>query len=244
MGSLRCWLEGSVLGLFCSLVQSQAPGLEVLPATRSFTERPIVPAAVHEAATAAEGADAPRKALVLGNGAYLDLAPLRNAVQDARDVCSALGDLGFATTCRYDLQDRQAMEQAVDAFVAELGEGTAAVFYFAGHGVQLHGDNFLLPTSLRAERSEQVASEGLGLGRVLRALAAARNSPNIVILDTCRNDPFNQTPSTVPALWERGLARVEPPLGTALVYATAPGGERPSMARGATGCLPITFCAT
>jgi len=165
-----------------------------------------------------------RVALVIGNAAYDTLTPLKNAANDAEDMCAALKALGFDTRCHTNLRTRGDFRAAVRQFAASLGPGVSALFYFAGHGVQVKGENFLLPTAIAPVLALDVEDEGLGLSYLLRSIEDARSTLNVVILDTCRNDPF-QSPSTQALKLPRGLARVEPPLGTVLVYSTAPGRE-------------------
>ena len=159
---------------------------------------------------------------MIGNGAYDHITPLKNAVNDAQDMCAALKTLGFDTQCHANLRTRAEFRSAVRQFAARLAPGVAAFFYFAGHGVQLKGENFLLPTAIAPASALDVEDEGLGLSLLLRSIEEARSAPNVVILDTCRNDPFEAAQSLK---LSRGLARVEPPLGSVLVYATAPGRE-------------------
>jgi uncharacterized caspase-like protein len=172
---------------------------------------------------AAQGTSEQRRvALVIGNGAYDHITPLKNAVNDGQDMCAALKALGFDTQCHANLRTRAEFRAAVRQFAARLEPGVSALFYFAGHGVQVKGENFLLPTAIAPTSVLDVEDEGLGLGLLLRSIEDARSAPNVVILDTCRNDPFAGPQSLKVA---RGLARVEPPVGSVLVYATAPGRE-------------------
>ena len=166
-------------------------------------------------------AAASRVALVIGNAAYQRIDPLKNPRHDAEDVCASLRQLAFRVHCHFDLALRGDLRQAVRAFAAELGPDTVALFYFAGHAVQSRGDNFLLPVAIAPETVLDVEDDGLSLTYLLRMLEEARSAPNIVIIDACRNEPFARSSALK---FARGLARVDPPVGTVLAYATAPGG--------------------
>ncbi|WP_320423494.1 caspase family protein [Roseateles agri] len=156
-------------------------------------------------------------ALVIGNAAYANIPQLKNSVNDARDMCKSLRELDFEVSCFYDLATKAEFRQAVRNFAVQLNPHTASFIYYAGHGVQINGENFLLPTSVSAEASLDMEDDSLNLGYLLRSLASAKSSPNIVVLDACRDNPFAASGNM-----SEGLARVDPPLGTVLVYATAP----------------------
>ena len=158
----------------------------------------------------------PRTALVIGNGAYGD-APLRNPVNDARDMVTKLRELGFQVIERLDA-DRQTMRQALREFEQQLRQQRGVgLFYYAGHGVQLKGQNYLIPIGVDIRQEFEIPDEGVDADAVLRAMESAGNGFNIVILDACRNNPFARS------LGSRGLARMEGPVGTFIAYATAPG---------------------
>lgn len=158
----------------------------------------------------------PRTALVIGNGAYRD-APLRNPVNDARDMAAKLRELGFQVIERFDA-DRQTMRMALREFEQQLSQRRGVgLFYYAGHGVQLKGQNYLIPVGVDIHQEFEIPDEGVDADAVLRAMEAAGNGFNIVILDACRNNPF------VRSLGSRGLARMDGPVGTFIAYATGPG---------------------
>ncbi len=158
----------------------------------------------------------PRTALVIGNGAYGD-APLRNPVNDARDMAAKLRELGFQVIERFDA-DRQTLRQALREFEQQLRQQRGVgLFYYAGHGVQLKGQNYLIPVGVDIRQEFEIPDEGVDADAVLRAMESASNGLNIVILDACRNNPFARS------LGNRGLARMDGPVGTFIAYATAPG---------------------
>jgi len=158
----------------------------------------------------------PRTALVIGNGAYRD-APLRNPANDARDMAAKLRELGFQVIERSDA-DRQTMRQALREFEQQLRQRRGVgLFYYAGHGVQLKGQNYLIPVGVDIRQEFEIPDEGIDAEAVLRAMESAGNGFNIVILDACRNNPFARS------LGSRGLARMDGPAGTFIAYATGPG---------------------
>ncbi len=158
-----------------------------------------------------------RIALVIGNAAY-DEAPLRNPVNDARAVSRALENLDFEVTTVTDATKRE-MELAVVAFTERLAGGGTGLFYYAGHGIQVRGRNYLLPVDAGIESESMARVEGIDVGFVLEELTHADNPLNIVILDACRNNPFERRMRG----GSRGLAAIDAAQGVLIAYATAPG---------------------
>lgn len=161
-----------------------------------------------------------RVALVIGNGAYHD-APLRNPGNDARLMAATLRELGFEVTLLLDAGQTQ-MKRAIQDFgdrLDESSEDSVGLFYFSGHGAQVKGVNYLLPVGARIRDESDVEIEAVDAGWVLNKMEFARNGLNIVILDACRNNPFERSFRSA----ARGLARMEAPRGTLVAYATAPG---------------------
>jgi uncharacterized caspase-like protein len=188
----------------------------------------ILLAARHELTCAAEttanaaanrGSIAERRlALVIGNGAYAS-APLRNSVNDANDFSAALVDSGFEVT-RLENATLRELRAALRDFGDKLKkQGGVGLFYFAGHGVQVRGRNYLVPVGSEIEREDEVEFESLDANLVLEKLDSAGNRFNIVILDACRNNPFARSfrSST------QGLAQMDAPSGTVVAFATSPG---------------------
>src|SRR5690349_15652672 len=172
-------------------------------------------------ATAAFGqspaAKPPRLALVIGNGAYKDV-PLPNPVNDAADMAKALEASGFTVIRRENATLRE-MHLALREFGDRLGRQTTGLFYFAGHGVQVRGRNYLLPVDADIAREDEVAFAAIDLAAVMEKLDSAKNPVNIVVLDACRNNPFG----TRVQASTKGLAPLDAPPGTLIAYATAPG---------------------
>ena len=158
-----------------------------------------------------------RHALVIGNANYQS-SPLRNPLNDARDMAAALKGLGFQVQSLLDADAGQ-MEQAILDFGDRLRTGGVGLFYYAGHGVQAQGSNYLIPLQANISREIQLKRKAIDAGLVLDAMGAANNGLNIVILDACRDNPYaNSFRNTT-----RGLARMDSPTGSLIAYATAPG---------------------
>lgn len=159
-----------------------------------------------------------RTALVIGNGGYAN-APLKNPVNDAADMAAALKSLGFEVLSYTNL-DQNAMKRAIRDFGRKLHtNGSIGLFYYAGHGVQVRGVNYLIPIGASVNSEEEVEYEGVDAGLVLAQMEAAKNAMNIVILDACRNNPFARSYRS----GEQGLAQINAPSGTLIAYSTAPG---------------------
>lgn len=179
--------------------------------------------AAHAAWAAPQPRSERRVALVMGNSAYASIAPLTNPANDARLMAESLTALGFELVggrALTDLPGKAEMEQAVQRF-GEMVKGAAVgVFYYAGHGVQLDGHNFLVPVKANVSARTQVKYQLLDADYVLDEMAAAGTQVNVVVLDACRNNPFGER-----GLREvsAGLAQVMAPKGTLVAYSTAPG---------------------
>jgi len=159
----------------------------------------------------------PRIALVIGNSAYAE-GPLANPVNDARDMAVTLHQLGFEVLSGENRNHRQ-MEALIRDFGRKIRGGGVGMFYFAGHGAQVGGNNYLIPIGAQINGEAEVKYEAVDAGFVLAQMEEARNRLNIVVQDACRNNPFARSfrsPS-------RGLASVDAPVGTLIAYATAPG---------------------
>lgn len=161
---------------------------------------------------------ASRTALVIGNSAY-KASPLKNPVNDAKDMEQILKDYGFDVTLLLDASYRE-MKTAVRTFGKKLRNrlGTG-LFYYAGHGVQFEGRNYLLPINAEVGTESEIEFESIDASRVLGQMEDANNDLNIVILDACRNNPFSGSFRSV----SRGLAKMDAPTGSIVAYATAPG---------------------
>jgi uncharacterized caspase-like protein len=168
-----------------------------------------------------------RTALVIGNSAY-QKSPLVNPVNDAQAMAATLGPLGFAVT-KLENASKSQMADAIRQFGDNIKRGGVGLFYFAGHGVQINGENFLLPVDDDIQDKSQVATKGIEARLVLQAMNNAKNRLNVVILDACRNNPFTQGASRALVATGSsrsdnagGLAPMEALVGTFIAFATAP----------------------
>jgi hypothetical protein len=160
----------------------------------------------------------PRVALVIGNGGYR-VGPLPNARNDAREMGKALKAVGFDVEVLEDL-DRDGMKQAIRRFGKRLKKDGIAVFFYAGHGLQVNGRNYLVPigASEGIETAADVDSEAVQVNLLLGKLEEGGTRMNIVVLDACRNNPFATGGRSV----RKGLAEMKAE-GMYLAFATAPG---------------------
>src|SRR2546425_187569 len=159
-----------------------------------------------------------RLALVVGNGKY-QVSPLRNPVNDARAIAVTLRAVGFEVILRENVTQkdlRRVVLEFGDRLTREQGVG---LFYYAGHGVQVNGHNYMVPVDAVINSEAEVDVESVDVASVLARMETARNPVNIVILDACRDNPF---PARFRSL-TRGLASISAPTGTIIAYATAPG---------------------
>lgn len=132
-----------------------------------------------------------RLALVIGNAAYENARPLNNPVNDAQDMCAALRGLGFVTLCRTNINTRAEFVSLVDEYVSRLGPATVGVVYYAGHGVQVGGANFLVPTRGQpAGATPNPVAALYGIDDLFERLRERQARLNIVMLDACRTELF------------------------------------------------------
>ena len=170
-----------------------------------------------------------RVALVIGNSAYKNAAPLANPANDAAIVEETLKKAGFdVVQTRTDLQATE-MRRALRDFADVARDSDVALVYYAGHGIELEGTNYLIPTDATLERDTDVYDEAFSLERVLLAIEPARQL-RLVILDACRNNPFaDKMKRTVGSrAVSRGLARIEPATSNTLVAFAAKAGSTAS----------------
>jgi len=158
-----------------------------------------------------------RTALVIGNGSY-KTAPLRNPVNDAEDITSALRNLGFNVIHKQNATQRE-IEDSIRDFGNSLRKGGVGLFYYAGHGLQVNGINYIIPLDAEIREETDVKYEAVDAGRVLDAMYNAGNDLNIVILDACRDNPLARGFRS----GSSGLARMDAPKGTIVAYSTSPG---------------------
>ena len=181
--------------------------------------RPLLLTVMVLTSTALQAAET-RIALVIGNSEYSS-GPLPNPANDAKLVGEALTSLGFDVIARRNA-DQTTMKRAIQEFGSRLekaGPNAVGLFYYAGHGMQLSGRNYLIPTTAHIEREGDVEIEAVSADWVIEQMRYARNRLNIVILDACRNNPFTRSMRSV----DHGLATMDAPAGILIAYSTAPG---------------------
>jgi uncharacterized caspase-like protein len=169
-----------------------------------------------------------RVALVVGNGAYAR-SPLRNPGNDARAVAESLAGLGFRTETAIDLTLPQ-LDRAISRFVGQVKAGDTALFYYAGHGLQIEGENYLVPVDFDAKDEADAKYAAYSASRVQERIEKAGARVILVVLDACRNNPFAATRSA-----GSGLAAMGSGKGTLIAFATAPGKTADDNPRGANG---------
>jgi Caspase domain len=172
-------------------------------------------------------AAAKRVALVIGNAAYVEANPLANPVNDAASMAKALTQSGFEVILGLDL-DRRAFDEKLRAFSRSLDEAEAAVLFYAGHGLQVAGRNYLVPVDASLKTERELDFEAVSLDFVLRQMEAGRDGKtSIVFLDACRDNPLARdlarSMGSRSAAIGQGLAEVHTGVGTFIAYSTQPG---------------------
>ncbi len=204
--------------------QSDAPnlgasrGTEVLPSTPYAQTPQSANVGNPSVATGTEK----RVALVIGNSAYENVTALPNPANDAKAIGQFLNSAGFEVIQATDL-DHDEMIQVLQDFSARIsarGPNTVAFVYYAGHGLQIAGDNYLVPVDAKIAAEGDVPNAAIRLVDVMATLQAVPSRMRVVVLDACRNNPFSQLKDT-----GRGLAIVDAPNGSIVGYSTAPGTE-------------------
>ena len=158
-----------------------------------------------------------RVALVVGNAAYTS-SPLRNPVNDARAMRDKLKRMGFEVVYFENLQVKQ-VGSALREFRNAIRPGSVALFFYAGHGLQVRGENYLPTVDAELGSEEDVPYQSLSLSAVLNTMEDSKAGVNLVLLDACRNNPYARNFRSQP----QGLARIQAPSGTLIHYATRPG---------------------
>jgi uncharacterized caspase-like protein len=129
-------------------------------------------------------------ALVIGNSRYTNALPLKNPGNDATDMCAALRKLGFEVICKLDVPTKREFKDAIFEFTGKINQRTVALFYFAGHGMQVDGINYLLPTKAELRTRSDIEDENIQINYLMSELEARHAALNIFFLDACRNNPL------------------------------------------------------
>ena len=161
-----------------------------------------------------------RLALLIGNSNYTHGGSLNNSVTDVRAMKRALEDLGF-TVLKYENCTQKTMKRAMDNFGIKLKGQDVGLFFYSGHGVQVNGHNYLIPTNAKLHNENDTEYDCVRADRVLAKKESAGTKTSIVILDACRDNPFERS-------WRKGtkgtgLAFMNAPSGSLIAYSTAPG---------------------
>jgi uncharacterized caspase-like protein len=161
-------------------------------------------------------------ALVIGNAKYANALPLKNSGNDAIDMCAALKKLGFDVICRLDVATKREFKDVIFEFTGKITPRTVALFYFAGHGVQVDGINYLIPVKAELRTKSDIEDEGVQVNYLMSELDARRAALNIFFLDACRNNPFaNPIRGYVPMM---GMAsQFYAPRNSIIAMSTGPG---------------------
>jgi hypothetical protein len=187
--------------------------------------QPVTPAIVAVPPAAPLAADATRRiALVVGNDRYEHLDPLQKAVNDARAVGDALARLGFDVV-RVENSTRRLLNQKLVEFTNRVTRGDTAFFFYAGHGVEVRGTNYLLPVDTPAAREGEegiVTGEGIAADSIIERLQERGARVSMVVLDACRENPFRK-PGTRGVGATRGLGQMTTPEGVFVLYSAGVG---------------------
>lgn len=161
-----------------------------------------------------------RKALVIGNGQYTHSGRLKNPVNDAEDMAATLVGLGFVVT-KYININREKMEEAINVWGKSLQTDDVALFYYAGHGIEVGGQNYLLPVDANPQNESQIKHHAISVEIVTGWMAETHTKTNILLLDACRNNPLTRSwRSSGP---QGGLGSMIAPNGTFIGFAASPG---------------------
>jgi len=168
--------------------------------------------------SAANSAYKKRYALIIGNSKY-DMGPLRNPENDANSMSAKLKKMGFDVMIYTDLSGED-MKKKIREFGNKINSNKGVgLFFFAGHGLQVSGENYVVPVDAQISNLQDVEEEAVNLSRITGEMAYAKNDLNIIILDACRNNPFEGSDEG----GGKGLASAAAPSGTFIAFATAPG---------------------
>ncbi len=195
-----------------------------LPACRPVLHHAIIAAAILLGSNAALAEN--RMALVIGQSAYKAVVALPNPANDAKAMAGLLADAGFEVTAAPDLSQNELRERVGDfaAKVAAKGADTVALVFYAGHGMQIDGENYLVPVDVDPKREADIPLQAVRLNDVLNTLTSVPTRMRILLLDACRNNPFPELNKTA----GHGLAIVDAKTGAAgtfVSYSTSPGAE-------------------
>lgn len=203
--------------------------LAVLPLLWGLPPSAVAQAEYRTLSPEVESSDGKRVALVIGNADYDHTSSLQNPTNDAEDIAAALSRAGFWVVVGTDLS-YEAMEQSLTAFGEEAIDAATAAFFYAGHGVQVGGENYLIPVDADIRTEAQVRNRAMALAEVFSTMENSGARLKLVILDACRDNPFRSWRSGA-----GGWASTEGPAGSVIVFATAPGSQASDNQTGSNG---------
>ena len=171
--------------------------------------------------------DEKKLALVIGNANY-DKGELKNPVNDAKLIASTLDSLDFEVLLHTNLETRRDMTAAIRDFGTKLPEYDVSFIYYAGHGIQVNSENFLLPTKEIIEMEIDVEDYGVSVQRILKYITTSdKEKVNILVIDACRDNPFESGWNATRSLKGGGLAKINPPTGSIIAFSTDSGNTAP-----------------
>jgi uncharacterized caspase-like protein len=168
-----------------------------------------------------------RVALVVGNSNYTEVGTLANPVNDANAISTALKGAGFEVILGVNV-DKKAFDARIRNFAALLEDADVAIFFYAGHGLQVAGRNYLIPVDAHLQGERDLDFDAVNLDFIMKQMELGRaDTTNIVFLDACRDNPFTRnlarSMGTRSASIGKGLAQVDTGVGTFIAYSTQPG---------------------
>ena len=166
--------------------------------------------------------DETRLALVIGNANY-DKGPLNNPVNDALLVKETLDSLGFDVILDTNISNKNGFIEKVVEFGDKREDYDVAFVYYAGHAIQVGSENYLLPTKVDFKRETDVRIKGFSVQDIMMYLSSMSNKVNVLILDACRDNPFESNWNMTRSLKGSGLAKISPPMGSLIAFSTSAG---------------------
>ena len=160
-----------------------------------------------------------KKALVLGNDKYQNITPLKNAKSDAEAIGVALRSVGYKVLVKTDLNQKD-MKTVLRQFKMDVEGGDEIVLFYAGHGIQIGGSNYLLPTDISADSEEQIKDDAIQLQRLLDDMNEKKVRITLALIDACRDNPF---PKSGRAVGGRGLAPTSAATGQMIIFSAGSG---------------------
>ena len=163
-----------------------------------------------------------RLALVIGNSDYTG-GPLNNPVNDALKVAETLKELNFEVILDTNLETRSSFIKSVRKFGSVRKDYEMGFIYYAGHGIQIGSENYLLPTKESFNTEDDVMDFGVNVSNLMRYLNETSNQVNVLVLDACRDNPFEDKWNQTRSLKSKGLAKIPPPTGSLIAFSTDAG---------------------